>query len=175
MKSPIKINTLEELVKLAMDTKGYYSYRFSLEDWNNYVGEGKERKMVQEYYLYYSSGSWRGVKIELSIELGEMLDKIWTHGPRWRNSDYITRKGQLTLPGMLKRLGNSDIDKKIKEAQNKEEKEIEKRNRNYARKNIREHAQKLSELLAKHSELLNDDKIVTPADLSSLIDLQDED
>lgn len=131
-----------------------------------------EEKIIHTYYLADNS-MWGRECFYLSRELFEMLDGIWTYGPRWRGSDVKERKGALTLPGMLKRLGKTDVSKKIKETQQREKAAAEKRSRNYDRKQIREASQKLYDLL-KNTGHEFDVKASTMIDIAGLIDLQDE-
>lgn len=67
-----------------------------------------------------SSGSrWYGNRrIYLSDELGEMFAKVWSTKSRYHNWDNGPRDyTRMTLAGLLKRLGQSDIGDRVKQAQ----------------------------------------------------------
>lgn len=170
MNSTIKFETVEDMVSYVIKTASFASnYRWKLCEKQN------------TFYLRRDSGGWDFQRIELSRELGEQLDAIWAHGMR---SCYIyieERKGRLTLPGMLKRLGKTDIGDKIKAQREAIKAEDEKRARNYNRKQIRETSKQLYDLLVGEKSVKNvvaDWTDVTDihffARLAKLINLLDE-
>jgi hypothetical protein len=86
--------------------------------------------LVKSYELSESYDTWYA----LSPELGEKLDSVWTKKQSRYYRDTLERTGTLTLAGMLKRLGRTDVGQKIKDAK-------------YRRNNLRQQlAKKMDEL-----------------------------
>ena len=71
------------------------------------------------YYVYRLWGDHQ--TLEITAELYEELDKIWTRRSLWRGSSVTVPSQSLTLRGALKRLGAMDI---FAEAQTKYEREL---------------------------------------------------
>lgn len=146
------------------------------EGYNEYVAQREEiesRKPAQnhiiEYYLTASSSSsYRNRYIYISASLFSLIAKTWKLGPTWRGSTSLERKGKVTLQGILKRLGQTDVSKQIEQAKENERLESEKRNRNYARKNVKEWAEKIL------GEIKNHPEIVWPIDIQSLVEIEQE-
>lgn len=137
-----------------------------------------KRTTVTDYYLIDNSG-YRSIYLYLSKELYDLFDSVWTKSPRWRGSNEMENKSSLTLPGLLKRLGNTSVADKIKQAEQAQKALLEKRARNYERKQIREQSQKLFELL-KSTNIVQWDSGTSQKDLDffvrlvSLTKLEDE-
>lgn len=133
-----------------------------------------EQKQVVTWSLRESSSSWNSSYIYLSVELGEMLDKIWTRKPPYRGASYENRTSSLTIPGMLKRLGRTDIAQQVKEAEQKAKLEQEKRHRNNKREEIRKAAKNLLDLLTANPDLYPLSELMVPNNLIPLVQLEDE-
>ena len=97
-------------------------------------------------------GSYRYNHRRLSERLGEALAGIWTEKLA-RYTTRMERVGQLSIPGMLKRLGMTGLKKQIKDAQTKIDNQMAKNKRNYARTQARELAEKLIVLEEKNPEV----------------------
>ena len=119
--------------------------------------ELQERKPKQHQVVYWSlreSGDgWHHTYIQLSTEMGEMLDKVWKRKPSYRCSIRMVRTGYVTIPGLLKRLGMVGFDKQIANAKAVAEAKKEKNNRNYYRNEVIELANKIHFVMEKHPEL----------------------
>lgn len=81
-----------------------------------------EQVQTSHWYLEkHSSDRWRGNrKIDLSESLGEMFAQVWSMKARytnWPGSNPPMDYTRMTLAGILKKLGQSDISNKVKEAQ----------------------------------------------------------
>jgi len=98
---------------------------------------------VTYYHLYEQGSSYHGEVIELSSELGVMLDGIWSHREAYRGSSWMKRVSGMTLQGMAKRLGQTGIADTVKKAQDLAKRQSEANSRNYARKHVREVANEL--------------------------------
>lgn len=109
---------------------------------------------VEIWSLSQSSNSWRSEYIYLSVELGKLLDRVWTKREPYRGASYTVNSGSLSVPGMLKRLGKTDIGKRVKEAEKLAEETRQRNARNYARKQIREHAQAIITLMEKNPSII---------------------
>ena len=101
------------------------------------------------WYLSRSIGSWRSSTIDLSEELGKQIDAVWTKKPAWRGATHTKRTGLLTLPGICKRLGRTDVADRVKAAKKAEEEKAARNRRNYARRDVIDVAKKLQEALTK--------------------------
>lgn len=146
----IVINTIEELVQYASQQRSNAS-RFTLEEKSVSV----EARTYQKYLGETGHGWSYSLSLILSDELGKQIDEIWTKKEPYRNANYKRNYGSLSLQGILKRLGKSDvaedIAKRIKAAEAAEEIARAKRNRNYKRKQIREKAEELYRLLTSEN------------------------
>lgn len=133
---------------------------------NNEVDEDAYRKAEANYYtqadelqkvrpasknvtIYtlnetYKMGYYRhSTIIDLSEELGEMLNEVWTKKEPYKNSSYKVNYGALSLMGMLKRLGANlkEVDAKIKARKEAETHRSLVNKTNYARETVRKSAQ----------------------------------
>lgn len=109
-----------------------------------------------------SGGYWRSRNsIALSNELGELLDGIWKTKKRydWSSPE---RTGYVTIPGMLKRLGNTSISKQIKDAQTAAKLLAEKNRRNYERREVNKLAKQI------HKIMQDNPKITFPASIAEM-------
>ncbi len=132
---------------LGLDERGYKRYAFS----DLIPEEEAERKLLvarrpekhpeSRYYLYESGGRWSNQVIDLSPELGAMVEDIWTMRPMFRGSSMTKRVGMMTLPGILKRLGLNGLDAQIAEAKKVEELKEDKNRRNSNRRYLRKISQ----------------------------------
>lgn len=107
-----------------------------------------EEKMITSFELERTGDrfySRRGA-IEISNELGIQIKKIWTMREDYRGSKHMSMTGSLSIIGILKRLGQTDIGKDVKAAQKKVKEENEKNSRNYDRRRLIEAAQKVLSL-----------------------------
>jgi len=136
-KKLITIKTVEELANFAVAKLHYSATKFELRDSSERVWDdpeaGKawleeelqirrpEEHTVETWWLLekskcdsFSSSSNR--VIQLSSELGHLLDGIWKHR-NFRDAIYTHRDSHgLTLIGMLIRLGKTDVAHQIKTA-----------------------------------------------------------
>lgn len=102
--------------------------------------------------------------IRLSIELAAELEKTWKVGPTYKGSSYTERKGAVTIPGMLKRLGMIGFEKQIKSAKESAEIADKKNKRNNNRVYAIKQAEELHNLLTRSTETF-------PAETIQLISL----
>lgn len=123
-----------------------------------------EQKRITHYYLQESGDGYRLQYIELSNELGEQLTKVWTV----RKTTYTENFTPTTIPGILKRLGHTEIGVQIKAAQKAADEASAKRNRNYARERARKLAAELLEVMKNHPD------IIFPAQLTEIAAMRDE-
>jgi len=123
-----------------------------------------EQKRVACYGLMQAGDRYRPTHIKLSSELGSQLKAIWTV----RKSRWSETFVPITIPGLLKRLGKTDIGAQVKAAEKKAKETSERNSRNYVRRQARELAQKLLDLQAKHPEM------VFPAQLTEIAVMEDE-
>lgn len=109
---------------------------------------------------YYSSTT----RYELSPQLGASIESIWTMVPAYRGASYtVPAKQGLTLAGICKRLGKSDIADQIKEAKAAEEA----RALEIRRSNVRLNAAKMANELLAYIEK-NRDLVELPRTLEEL-------
>lgn len=118
----------------------------------------------------YGSG-----RINLSPELGTTIEGVWTmRTPSY--SDTPQPHGVMTLPGILKRLGNTDIAAQIKDAKAKEQARTKCILRNNARREVRKAASTLLDAIqsANRQEVYWDD-YMDISNIEEMTRLQDED
>lgn len=128
-----------------------------------YIARRPKQIKQYSYHLQYRTGShWsaRYSYIYLSTELGEQLDKVWTK----TKTSYGENYAHITLPGILKRLGKSDVGAQVKAAKDAAEARRAKGQRNYTRSRARKLAAELLQLMADHPE------ITFPEGLTALAD-----
>jgi hypothetical protein len=117
------------------------------------IVETEEHRPAQHldhnYYLDKVGSTWHSETIYLSTELGSQIEAVWTKKPA-KYGNHLDMAGALTLAGMLKRLGQTDIAEQIAAAQLTEKLQSEKNSRNYHRRE----ALKVAKELAKHLEAL---------------------
>ena len=132
--------------------------------------DARKPKQHQEtsWSLRESGEGWHNAYINLSPELGEMLDKTWKTKPAYKGADYTSRTGYVTIPGMLKRLGMIGFDKQIKADKEAEEARRAKNGRNYERKEVMELANKIATVMEKYPNAF----VNLDTDLISLINLR---
>lgn len=116
--------------------------------------------LITTYYLYRNTSSWHGESIYLTEELGKQLDSVWTKKEKYGRQ---ARVGVLTLTGILKRLGQTDISKQIKEVKQKQEEKDKRDTRNQYRKSI---SSKLEELNKAVASAINNGVVVPQIDFS---------
>jgi hypothetical protein len=109
-----------------------------------------EKVYQNNWWLQESNGdSWHtDLRIELSEELGNLLDSVWKKGTRGRYSTYVERQGAVTIPGLLKRLGKTEIKSQLDESKKRAEELRAKNNRNAVRSRV----ERLAKELAKELE-----------------------
>lgn len=125
--------------------KNYYG----TPEWIEHERKKPPTHMEPIYYLYYRSNAWHEERWDLSIRLGEQIDTVWTRKEKYGRQ---CRIGLLTLAGILKRLGRTDVGEKIKEATKKRNEESAKSNRNFHRRNIAEAMLKFSQATTRAKE-----------------------
>lgn len=129
-----------------------------------------EQHHVTHYTLRTSYSHFRVWSIELSNELGKLIDSTWKKGTRGRYSSFVQRVGSVTMAGILKRLGNTDVDKQIKKAQAAIEAETQKNSRNISRRTVKHHAEEIIKLMDKHPEIWGGKVPTAITQLSKLIE-----
>lgn len=78
---------------------------------------GKRPSTHQEISYYLDKqGRYSGMTIWISEEMGKQIDAVWTKRPAYRNANYTKNVGGLSLEGILKRLGKTDITEQVKAA-----------------------------------------------------------
>ena len=123
-----------------------------------------EQHQVTTYGLRESGDGYHHDYIQFSSELGSQLKAIWTvRKTRWSET-FVP----ITIPGLLKRLGKTEIGKQVRAAEKKAKETRERNSRNYARRQARKLAQELLDLQAKHPE------VVFPAQLTEIAVMEDE-
>jgi len=100
--------------------------------------------------LVASGHSYSPDRIYLSEELGKAVDGIWTKKVTSTWSSTPQRVGVMTLNGILKRLGKTDIGKQVKKIQAEAKAKAEKASRNRVRKEARRLATELLDLIENH-------------------------
>jgi hypothetical protein len=107
--------------------------------------------------------------LALTVELGELIDSVWTKRQTSRYSSTKSRVGQMTLNGILKRLGQSDIAERVATAQA----QAKAREAAYIRNNRRDYIRKQAAEL--HAYILGNLEVTGgETDLAALMALQDE-
>lgn len=145
---------LENKLRSALQPGEYfYSTTENNPEWIAINDRRPPEHTVETWYLEqaWSGYSTHHTNIEISVELGQMIDKIWTR-KTGRYSNTPIRTGRLTIPGILKRLGQTDFKVQI-DAEKKRQAEISQKNsRNYARRNIKDTSTKLTKTLDEYSK-----------------------
>lgn len=119
-----------------------------------------------EYVLRECGDTYHSDQIKLGEELGKAIDDAWTKRTvSW--DSHKQRTGALTVPGMLKRLGNREIGEQIAAAKLVEKAKAEKNRRNYARR-------ELKRLAAEAEKLVDSLSMTTAATLDDLLALVEE-
>jgi hypothetical protein len=120
---------------------------------------------LQEANRNHSTSWTRSDYISLSMELGDMINDVWTK-KTGRYGNYQERTGCLTIPGMLKRLGNTTVKQQIQEAEARQQANDARNRRNYARRELK----RLATEARKQLDLLGLDCDVTIARLLAIAD-----
>lgn len=97
------------------------------------------------YSLYRSTGSWRRESYVLDPELGQQIEAVWTKKEKYGSLRMV---GKLTLAGICKRLGRTDIGEQVKAAKTAAEARDALNARNYNRKQVAEAVTKLEQAIA---------------------------
>ena len=126
-----------------------------------------EQRDKTTWTLVAAGHSYHPDRIYLSEELGAAVDGIWTKRSA-RYGSYMDRVGVMTLSGILKRLGKTDIGKQVKKLQAEAKANAEKASRNRVRKEARLRATELLDLIARNPE------IELPIHLSEIATVEDE-
>lgn len=131
--------------------------------------------MHQEYTvtLRETGDGWHHDYIKCGVELSARIAKVWTRGPAYRGATRDVPKGALTLAGLLKRLGRTDISKQIDNAKAAIEAQNAKNHRNYARREIAAKAMELLKLISKDGALISVNENMTLMELAKLVDQQE--
>lgn len=103
----------------------------------------------------------------LTGELGRAIKDVWSVRQR-RYGGQFERVGNLSIPGMLRRLGMTGLSKKIAASEKAGRDASDKRRRNSVRRQARELAGRLIELIQQHPEILS------LASLTALATLENE-
>ena len=109
---------------------------------------GPAKRRVDNYSLYHRSGGWHGSSISLGNELGKQIEAVWTKKkPRYGSTPQPV--GVLTLSGILKRLGHTDVGDKIKAAKDAEAAKYALNRRNNARRTVLAKVAELEKAMAE--------------------------
>jgi len=156
-----KLEALEvEYPRFSDRNDKYYEKRTALYD------SIPDQHLVYVWTLTEAGSGWHAQYIELPAELGAQIDAIWTKREgRW--SSQPERVGLLSIPGMLKRLGNTEVGERIKAQKETERLASEMRSRNYARKELR----RLAMEIEKHLATLGIDNRIS---VQRLLEIEDE-
>lgn len=110
--------------------------------------EPAKHAVVVSYSLYHRSSTWHWHTINLSVALGQQVDAVWTKKkPRYGNIPQPV--GVLTLSGILKRLGRTDVGDKIKAAKDAEAAKYALNRRNNARRTVLAKVAELEKAMAE--------------------------
>ena len=112
-----------------------------------------EQYRKTSYTLVECGHGYSNTRYALSDELGAAIDGIWTK----KKTTYglgLARVGSMTIPGMLKRLGKSDIGKQVKAAQAEADARAAKNKRNSARREAVRLAGQLIDLMERNPDVL---------------------
>ena len=142
---------MEEAAKeIRLKNGGSYDdpeYRAAREAEDKWYWENRPvEEQFHRYYLDHRTGEWNRSTIDLSLELGTLIESVWTKkADRYGSGQRMT--GVLTLLGIVKRLGvdTSGVAAQIKDAKRKAEEEKKRNSRNWARRQIN---QRMNELTA---------------------------
>lgn len=113
-----------------------------------------EMKFVTYWTLVEQTPRYHKTRINLSEELGVVLDKVWKTKPMYRGSSQFKRTGYISIPGMLQRLGETDIKNKVAQAKLNAKLQSEKNIRNYARKEVNRLAKEIKTIMDKHPDII---------------------
>lgn len=164
-----EINTIDDLVKFTVENPHLADTKWELNDsadWAWVAGRGITK--TEESWTLDAKDS--PITLALTTEIGHALDAIWTKKAPYRDAPYKVRATNgLTLKGMLKRLGRSDIKAAIADAEEKTEIERRKNARNAARQRVSALAKEIAKI--KHE---NPD-INWPAGIEEMINIELED
>jgi hypothetical protein len=144
----------DEFLSVHHDSPDYAEYEAAL--------RARRPQMVDVTYwsLCEADGNAR---IELAPALGAMLNGIWKTKPAWPGSRATKRVGNMTVQGMLKRLG-VDVADEVEAAIAKAERAEGVNNRNSVRREVARKAGEIMEIIKRHPE------IEWPAELAALLD-----
>lgn len=123
---------------------------------------------VTHYSLSEGTSGYPHDRIDFAHDLGKQVEAIWTHKPAYAGSSWLHPVGTMTVTGILKRLGKTDIGDQVRASQKAAELESAKNSRNYQRREARSLATKLVELMSDHPE------ITWPTQLSEIANLAEE-
>ena len=141
---------LRESLLLSVEER---AERYAVEHkiYSQWVDDNKPPMHNVTYYSLSTAGTGyrSGRTIEVAPELGVELVKVWKHGPRYQGSHDLEPKGYVTLAGICKRLGRSDISDQIKQAEDNAKAEQEKNSRNYVRREINDLLKKIEQIVIK--------------------------
>lgn len=131
-------------------------------DWKEYYEKQRElierrpeQKEIVTYYLSCPNEFYREKHLYLSEELGKLIESVWTKVPSRYDPDKLEMKGMLTLPGILKRLGKTDIKTHIKDAELKHEAQEEKQRKNNFRKSLLNYANEIKKVIENSNNLID--------------------
>lgn len=122
---------------------------------------------LQEANRNHSRGFVHSDYISLSMELGDLVDGVWTK-KQARYGNYQERTGCLTIPGILKRLGNTTVKQQIADAEAAQQANDARNRRNYARRELK----RLATEARKNLDILGLDCDITIAKLLTIVDEQ---
>ena len=135
-----KMDQLElEYPNFSSRNQTYYDKRTALHD------AMPTRHQVIQFTLVEAGAGYHSKRLSLPFILGAKIDDCWTKkASRWGSGE--ERVATLTIPGILKRLGNTEVGDILKAAQAREKAQSEKNQRNYARRELR----RLAAEMGKH-------------------------
>lgn len=155
-----------EIARTTQETSGKPIYLYAIP---GYEDEKKEldarlpaQRLAKFYWLKETGHTYYSVIIELSEELGEQVESIWTvKKTRWGSKKFV---GMRTLKSICEKLGKTDFGAQIKAAQEKAKQEAARNRRNYRRAEIRDALSKLR----KEIEKARDDGLFKDTDTEEL-------
>jgi len=131
---------------------------------NELIARRPKMKSVTHYHLQVAGDNYRREYNPVSQELGAQLAAVWTV----RKSAYRESFTSTTIPGILKRLGHTEIGAQVKAAQKAADEAAAKNSRNYARERARKLAAELLEVMR------NNPSITFPTQLTEIAIMQDK-
>lgn len=162
-----EINTIEELVKLVEENPRYVDTKWIL-------NEGVDGGLV----LDAKRKSWNSsTTLVLAQEIGRAIDAIWPRKAPYEGATYTVRATNgLTLKGVLRRLGQSDVKAAVADAKEKLEVERRKNERNAVRRRVSNLAKEIKRIEGEIARIKSENPHINwPVDLEGMINIELED